>query len=89
MKLIASGVTFSAAIVRSPSFSRSSSSTRITIFPRRMSATNSSTLASGALSLRVRATAMLPPYSSYRGADAARPAPAGCRSRKRFTSLAR
>src|SRR5438128_305626 len=37
MKLIASGVTRSAAIIRSPSFSRSSSSTRTTIFPTRMS----------------------------------------------------
>jgi hypothetical protein len=37
MKLIASGVTFSAAIVRSPSFSRSSSSTTTTIFPARKS----------------------------------------------------
>jgi hypothetical protein len=34
MKLIASGVTFSAAIVRSPSFSRSSSSTTMSISPR-------------------------------------------------------
>src|SRR5512143_3212288 len=33
MKLIASGVTASAAINRSPSFSRSSSSTSTTIFP--------------------------------------------------------
>ena len=33
MKLIASGVTCSAAITRSPSFSRSSSSIRITILP--------------------------------------------------------
>ena len=33
MKLIASGVTISAARVKSPSFSRSSSSTRMTIFP--------------------------------------------------------
>src|SRR5215510_1871804 len=37
MKLIASGVTFSAARQRSPSFSRSSSSTRMTILPRAMS----------------------------------------------------
>ena len=37
MKLIASGVTFSAAIVRSPSFSRSSSSTTTIIFPARKS----------------------------------------------------
>src|SRR6266576_355290 len=36
MKLIASGVTRSAAIVRSPSFSRSSSSTRITMPPARI-----------------------------------------------------
>ena len=35
MKLIASGVTFSAAIVRSPSFSRSSSSTTMIIWPAR------------------------------------------------------
>ena len=33
MKLIAAGVTFSAAMARSPSFSRSSSSTMMTIFP--------------------------------------------------------
>ena len=38
MKLTAWGVTFSAAITRSPSFSRSSSSVRMTIFPLRMSA---------------------------------------------------
>src|SRR5262249_38978542 len=37
MKLMASGVTFSAAMVRSPSFSRSSSSTRITMLPARIS----------------------------------------------------
>src|SRR5215472_12043745 len=36
MKLMASGVTFSAAITRSPSFSRSSSSVRMTILPRRI-----------------------------------------------------
>ncbi len=36
MKLIASGVTRSAAIVRSPSFSRSSSSTRMTMRPARI-----------------------------------------------------
>src|SRR5258706_4567891 len=38
MKLIASGVTKSAASTRSPSFSRSSSSTRITILPALISA---------------------------------------------------
>ena len=37
MKLMASGVTFSAAIARSPSFSRSSSSTMMTILPALMS----------------------------------------------------
>ena len=37
IKLIASGVTKSAAMMRSPSFSRSSSSTRTTILPRRIS----------------------------------------------------
>ena len=42
MKLIASGVTLSAAIVRSPSFSRSSSSTTMTIRPARISAMASS-----------------------------------------------
>ena len=36
-KLMISGVTFSAAMTRSPSFSRSSSSIRITILPSRMS----------------------------------------------------
>jgi len=47
MKLIASGVTFSAAMQRSPSFSRSLSSMRMTIPPRRISSTASSMLASG------------------------------------------
>src|SRR5262249_745706 len=42
MKLIASGVTFSAAIVRSPSFSRSSSSTTMTMRPARMASMASS-----------------------------------------------
>src|SRR3990170_2022397 len=37
MKFIASGVTFSAAIVRSPSFSRSSSSTTTSMRPARKS----------------------------------------------------
>src|SRR5512134_2838667 len=47
MKLIASGVTNSAARVRSPSFSRSSSSTRMTILPARISSRASSILVSG------------------------------------------
>jgi hypothetical protein len=60
MKLMASGVTWSAASTRSPSFSRSSSSTRMTMRPARISATMSSTgeMATGArlahaVSLRV------------------------------------
>src|SRR6185312_11735530 len=47
MKLIVSGVTFSAAIVRSPSFSRSASSTTITMRPARISSTASSIDANG------------------------------------------
>src|SRR3954468_3580034 len=47
MKLIVSGVTFSAAIVRSPSFSRSASSTTITMRPARMSSTACSIDANG------------------------------------------
>src|SRR5512141_497470 len=47
MKLIASGETNSAARVRSPSFSRSSSSTRMTILPSRMSAMAFSIFESG------------------------------------------
>ncbi len=42
MKLIASAVTFSAAMQRSPSFSLSSSSTRMTILPAAMSSSDSS-----------------------------------------------
>ena len=47
MKLIASGVTNWAAIVRSPSFSRSSSSQTTTILPWRMSSIASSIVANG------------------------------------------
>src|SRR3990170_5062502 len=49
MKLIASGVLWSAAIIRSPSFSRSSSSTRMIILPARISPSASSMVASGML----------------------------------------
>src|SRR5713101_4240519 len=52
MKFTASGVIFSAAIVRSPSFSRSSSSTTITIRPARIAATASSMEANGPGRLR-------------------------------------
>ena len=44
MKLTISGVIFSAATMKSPSFSRSSSSTTMTIFPFRKSSMTSSTL---------------------------------------------
>jgi hypothetical protein len=44
MKLICSALTHSEATIRSPSFSRSSSSMRITILPARMSSTSSSML---------------------------------------------
>src|SRR5438093_1816338 len=47
MKATSSAVASSAAIVRSPSFSRSSSSTTMTIFPRRMSSMASGTVAKG------------------------------------------
>ena len=47
MKLIISGVVFSAAIVRSPSFSRSSSSTTTSIFPARKSSIASAMFANG------------------------------------------
>ena len=45
MKLTAAGVTFSAAMQRSPSFSRSSSSVRITIRPSRIRSSACSTRA--------------------------------------------
>ena len=47
MKLIASGVTYSAAITRSPSFSRSGESTTTTMRPARISSSASSTVANG------------------------------------------
>src|SRR5215203_1613071 len=49
MKLITSGVIFSAAMVRSPSFSRSSSSTTMIISPLRIASTASSIGANGDL----------------------------------------
>src|ERR1051326_2740846 len=51
MKLTASGVIRSAAMQRSPSFSRSSSSTMITNSPRRYSSAASSTVAKGMMAL--------------------------------------
>ena len=51
MKLIAAGVTFSAARQRSPSFSRSSSSTRITSLPARISSRAASTEATARVDL--------------------------------------
>src|ERR671916_526974 len=52
MKLIASGVTNWAAITRSPSFSRSSSSTTTTIFPAAMSS-RASSIVENSMSVRV------------------------------------
>src|SRR5579885_2469758 len=51
MKLMASGVTFSAAMHRSPSFSRCSSSIMMIMWPRRVSSMASSTEMKGALAL--------------------------------------
>ena len=53
MKLMASGVTFSAAMQRSPSFSRSSSSTRITIRPARISSIASAMVESAGSRVRL------------------------------------
>jgi hypothetical protein len=53
MKLIAAGVTFSAAITKSPSFSRSSSSTTMSMRPARISAMASSMVAKGVSALAV------------------------------------
>ena len=49
MKATVSGVHAWAAIVRSPSFSRSSSSTTMTILPAAISATASSTVLNGGM----------------------------------------
>src|SRR3712207_4602385 len=51
MNVMSSAVTFSAAITRSPSFSRSASSTTTTIRPSRMARTASSTEANSRASL--------------------------------------
>src|ERR687885_309989 len=53
MKLTASGVTFSAAMTRSPSFSRSASSTTTTMPPLAMTARASATGAKGVRSATV------------------------------------
>src|SRR5256885_9154476 len=52
MKLMASGVTFSAATMRSPSFSRSSSSTTITSRPAWISSRASSIVANAVIRLQ-------------------------------------
>ena len=66
MKLIASGVANWAAIVRSPSFSRSAASTTTTNFPWRMSSIASSIVANGRPRLDLRAHLSL---GSYPGAS--------------------
>ena len=89
MKLTAAGVTASAAIVRSPSFSRSSSSTRITILPLRISSISSAVAGQRSLLPRARDSHHPPPCSSAVARDGALPAPVGSRSMNRFTSFAR
>src|SRR5450830_308512 len=63
MKLMYSALTWSAASTRSPSFSRSSSSTRMTMRPARMSATMSSTgeMATGVSDLLVMGVDVIGP----------------------------
>src|SRR5688500_1390050 len=76
MKLIASGVIFSAAIVRSPSFSRSSSSTTITMRPARTASIACSMGAKGPLglaSLMERLDDILPNYVAFDVDAVARP----------------
>ncbi len=63
MKLIASGVTNCAAITRSPSFSRSSSSQTTTILPWRISSIASSIVANGVV---VRAVLMATAFGQRR-----------------------
>src|SRR5688572_6855994 len=53
MKFIASGVTLSAAITKSPSFSRSGSSTTITILPLRMSSIAFSIVAKVSVTIKI------------------------------------
>src|SRR5436853_7188247 len=60
MKLIASGVANCAAMVRSPSFSRSAASTTTTNRPCRMSSIASSTLANGVTSLSALTRPIVP-----------------------------
>ena len=82
MKLTASGVTQLAAMVRSPSFSRSSSSTTRTISPRRMRFRASSMVANGSSVTLLRGAARVEPVRSGAGqgddhAAAVRLAPLG------------
>src|SRR5258708_28798436 len=80
MKLMISGVTFSAAIVRSPSFSRSSSSTTTTIFPSRMSSIASGMLVNGIMGPQARS-------ARSAGALPARPLAAAARGQEPFHVL--
>ena len=89
MKLMSSAVTNSAAMQRSPSFSRSGESTMMTILPFRMSSIASSTRENGRLRLAHvllpmrRASAMVAAIScaADRGSGAARRTSPGCRPR--------
>ena len=73
MKLIASGVANWAAIVRSPSFSRSAASTTTTSFPWRMSSIASSIVAKGAC---VSTDALMSPRDRIPALQAAAPSAA-------------
>src|SRR3972149_3431709 len=91
MKLTASALTKSAASTRSPSFSRSSSSTRITILPTRMSAMISGiVLTVISVPIRVRNAEPQARRAEYPGqAHELRIAAFRKRSIKRFTTQAR
>jgi hypothetical protein len=74
MKLTASGVTRSAAMVRSPSFSRSSSSTTTIIPPARIAASPSSIVENGVLRRTGRSVAFAAgTLAGFAAADAALP----------------
>ena len=84
MKLMASGVIFSAAIVRSPSFSRSSSSTTMIILPSRIASIASSIGAKTDLRLRPPRFLVVMVYPGC--CSGAGPAPCAARARAPRTS---
>ena len=78
MKLIASGVANCAASVRSPSFSRSSSSQTTTILPSRISSSARSTVANGVWVRRPTVTPSLMPWPRAGARRAWRRCPPRC-----------